>query len=952
VVAARYTVGLVERDVELAAIAELVAAAASKSAGALVVEGPAGIGKTQLLQQAVQIAGEAPLSVLEARGGELEQSFPFGIATQLLERAVAAQDATARAAVLSGAAALAADLIDPRARARTTPATSAEAMYAHLHGLYWVCAGLAARRPLLLVVDDAHWADDPSLQWLLFMTRRLGDMPVTLMLGARAAPEWPAPLALLADQARISRLRLRPLSAPASRTLIERLFGAEPDDEFSRACHDATGGNPFLLSELVAAVRAEGLAPTADSAARVGSLAPEGVSRSLLARLAHMAPEAAALAEAVAVLGAEAELRHAAVLAGLDGAAAAAVADDLAAAELLEAGRPLRLVHPVLRTALYSELPAGARAELHARAARMLAAEDGDLDAIAAHLLASEALGARATTELLMKAARRASARGSAATAATYLRRALAEPPPPELRAEVLRRLGVAETTLGDPAAAAHVGEAARLLREPRQRAELAFDASVGYVIAGRLVEAIEILERALEGASAADQELRWRLEAQLINVARVQAAGADVAIRHLKRIPRELRGDTPGERLVLAELAWSALMAGDPVDGVAELAVRAFDGGRLVSEQPGGAMSVFNGVWTLALAERHGLAMQAYDELIAWARRTGSPFLFALVSSRRSQLHYLGGAIADAIADARASIDVGSQFGPSLLVGGLYARLIDALLEAGDLKGAEDALARSGFADVIPDMWQFLWLRMSRARLRLAEGDAQAALDDALAVRQMLARYRIANPAVAPWGSTAAAALTRLGRRPEARKPLAAELAAARRFGAPGTLGIALRAAGVIEGGSAGIALLREAVAQLERSPARLQHARALADLGAALRRSGKRRDAQQPLRLALDLADRCGGTAVADQARAELVITGARPRRARIAGVEALTPSERRVAQLAAQGMTNREIAQALFVSHPTVVTHLSHCYQKLSISSREQLPAALIERGAGDS
>jgi DNA-binding CsgD family transcriptional regulator len=147
-----------------------------------------------------------------------------------------------------------------------------------------------------------------------------------------------------------------------------------------------------------------------------------------------------------------------------------------------------------------------------------------------------------------------------------------------------------------------------------------------------------------------------------------------------------------------------------------------------------------------------------------------------------------------------------------------------------------------------------------------------------------------------------------------------------------------------MVEGGDPGIELLREAVDYLERSPARLEHARALGELGAALRRSGKRREAQQPLREALDLADRCGGRVVADQARAELLVTGARPRRARLAGVEALTPSERRVAQLATQGLTNRQIAQALFVSRPTVVTHLRHCYQKLNISTRKQLPAAL--------
>ena len=281
-------------------------------------------------------------------------------------------------------------------------------------------------------------------------------------------------------------------------------------------------------------------------------------------------------------------------------------------------------------------------------------------------------------------------------------------------------------------------------------------------------------------------------------------------------------------------------------------------------------------------------------------------------------------------------------------LVGGLFGRLIDALLEAGDLQAAEEALGHSGFEEALPAGWQFFPMIQARGRLRIAQGDDQAGIDDLLAGQDVLDRAGIANPAGAPCRSAAAVALARIGRRAEARELLSGELAAARRFGAPGTLGIALRAAGVIEGGSAGIELLHEAAAELERSPARLQHARALADLGAALRRSGRRRDAQQPLRQALDLADRCGGKVVADQARAELVITGARPRRARIAGVDALTPSERRVAQLAAQGMTNREIAQALFVSHPTVVTHLGHCYEAQA-SAPGPAPAVLDERGS---
>jgi hypothetical protein len=256
---------------------------------------------------------------------------------------------------------------------------------------------------------------------------------------------------------------------------------------------------------------------------------------------------------------------------------------------------------------------------------------------------------------------------------------------------------------------------------------------------------------------------------------------------------------------------------------------------------------------------------------------------MFALISSRRSQLHYLDGDIPDAIADARASIDVGRDFAPGL-VGGLYGRLIDAVLEAGDLQAAEEALGRSGFEEALPAGWQFFPLIQGRGRLRIARGDTQAGIDDMVAGHEVLVRAGIANPAGAPCRSTAAVALAGIGGREEARELVSGERAAARRFGAPGTLGIALRAAGVIEGGSAGIELLREAAAQLERSPARLQHARALSDLGGALRRSGRRHDAQQPLRQALDLADRCGGEVVADQARAELLTharQGRRPNR-----------------------------------------------------------------------
>jgi DNA-binding CsgD family transcriptional regulator len=937
---------LVEREAELAAIAEVVGRAARGSGAITLIEGPAGVGKTRLIQAAGELAATEPVRVLRSRGGELERSFPFGVAVQLFGAAVAALGGEERASVLSGAAELAVDLIDPQMPVRAPGVSSPEALFARFHGLYWLCAGLAARQPLLLLIDDAHWADEPSLQWLMFMARRLADVPVTFVLSARppGTDGWPEPLVLLRGEADVSVLRPRPLSEEASRVLIGRLLDGDVAEPFCAACHRATGGNPFLLSELIASVHADGIAPTAAAAGQISSLAPEAVIRSIVVRLGRMSRHAAAVARCVSVLGGEGELRHVAALAELEVASAAVAADALVAAGLLNAGRPLRLVHPIVRTALYSELPAGERGQLHARAARLLADEDADVDAIAAHLLVSEPAGERWRVELLLRAGERAAGRGSSSIAADYLRRALAEPPPADLLAVVLRRLGGVEGRLGEPIAVARAIQAGPLIAEPRQRAELAFELSIAYLVAGRFDDSISTLEQALRALEDGESEVRWRLEAQLLSMARLDGR-AELVRRHLYRIPRDLPGETPGERVILAELAHAALVDGERVEVVAELARRALGQAQLVAEHALGAWSVVNTVLVLAHSEQDEQAMSACDALIARARREGSPIMFALLSSRRSQVQHFRGAIPDAIADARAAIDAGGQF--DRLLPSLSATLIDALLEAGDVDDAAQALLTSGLGAEIPKRQPLFQLLQSRGRLRLAQGDTHAGIDDLLAASEMFVGLGVTSPAGTYCRSNAAIALARVGRGPETQQLLDGELEASRRFGANSALGISLRAAGMIAGGSGGLAYLREAVGHLEQSPARLEHARALAELGAALRRTGKRREAQHTLRQALDLADRCGGQAIANQARAELLVTGARPRRARIAGLEALTASERRVAQLAAQGMTNRQIAQALFVSQPTVVTHLSHCYQKLNINSRQELATALGAR-----
>jgi DNA-binding CsgD family transcriptional regulator len=231
--------------------------------------------------------------------------------------------------------------------------------------------------------------------------------------------------------------------------------------------------------------------------------------------------------------------------------------------------------------------------------------------------------------------------------------------------------------------------------------------------------------------------------------------------------------------------------------------------------------------------------------------------------------------------------------------------------------------------------------LLRAHAELALAEGR----LDDALGLADNLAdRMGFINlPAWSMWRSIKARALDGLGRTDEALVLAREDLAYARRFGSAGVVGSALRLLGTLERQS-GIDHLREAVELLERSVARLELAHALSALGGALRRGREPTEAREPLRRALELAERCGANGLVEQARSELYAAGARPRTTALSGVEALTASERRVADMAAEGRSNKEIAQTLYVTPKTVEVHLSNAYRKLNIRSRQQLRPVL--------
>jgi DNA-binding CsgD family transcriptional regulator len=234
--------------------------------------------------------------------------------------------------------------------------------------------------------------------------------------------------------------------------------------------------------------------------------------------------------------------------------------------------------------------------------------------------------------------------------------------------------------------------------------------------------------------------------------------------------------------------------------------------------------------------------------------------------------------------------------------------------------------------------------LRFARARLRVEQGRVADALEDFRAVGVFLTRVGITCPSYVPWRSEAALAQLAFGDPKQARRLAVEELELARGFGAPRVLGVAKRAAGLAAGGQQGELLLHEAVEAFERGDARLERARALADLGAMLRRRNRRTQARELLRDALDGAQRLGAARLAQRAETELRATGARPRRIVLSGLDSLTASERRIAELASQELTNREIAQQLFITDRTVEGHLTSVFRKLRLDSRTELSAAL--------
>ncbi|HEY3866123.1 MAG TPA: AAA family ATPase [Solirubrobacteraceae bacterium] len=931
---------LLEREDALEQLSGLARAAAGGQGAIVSICGRPGEGKTTLLTAACELAGEHGLRVFHARGSELEGDFAFGVVRQLLEGEIVGSTPVERTALLDGAAGLAAGVFG------IEPERPPEGPLAVLHGLYWVLAGLAAHGPVVLAIDDLHWADATTLEWLAYLSGRIEDLPILIVLATRPPESGAELLARLTALPTTIALELGPLAVESLAVLIEHALGTPPDATFAEVSRRVTAGNPFAVAELLGELRRGGAAPDAASAATLDTLNPAGIERNVLARLGRQEAETRAVAHSLAILGDGAELRQAAALASLDLDRAALAAEALVCDGILDQGAAPRFVHPLLRGAVYGSIGARHRARLHAAAATLLAAEHAEPQAIAAHLLNADPAGEEANVEHLRAAARAALSRGAPSVAVTDLRRALAEPPAEDRLGAVLAELGRAELVVRDSAAGVHLQGALELARDPRERVSLALDLADVCLYSGEHERLFELLVLASEAATGRDPDIVQLVERRRLVMAIATGLGAGEAGEpSLERLGELAAEDRPAARPMRIVLATCIGMGCAPAEQTLPLLRAGLDDGRFLAAETADAPEAVHAAIVLVSYDELEQAIELTSEMLADAACRGSVLGFIHGATFRAFAQLRAGALAEAEADALDALrllgeqppgDQGLEF-----IFPFPASFLSAVLrERGRYEQAAELLAGMSLPSALNGRVTVL---DTRARLRVMQGDTEGAIGDLEEVGELLRAVGFSNAGYQRWRSQLALLLG-ASERERAQALVASELADAGRLGVASAIGVALAASAALAPTAKRMPLWEQAVLNLERSPARLELARALVGHGAELRRAGKRAQAREPLRRALELASRCGAESLAAIAADELSAADGRPRRPWLTGIDALTPSELRVARRAADGSSNREIAQALFVTTKTIEMHLSNVYRKLNIDSRENLRGVL--------
>jgi len=938
---------LVGRKAELSVLAGLAARARTGRPGAVLLTGPTGIGRSALLEAFLLGAGR-DTTVLRARctdgGPEAGPGPESGHATIWT--------------LLAGTGRAPSGIREPGGRGS---GSTVHARLAHWHRAITV---LLEQGPLIVAVDDVHRCDRQSLRSLAFTLRRAAGLPLLVIATAPAgtAAQGNAALTELLAQGHWHSVELAPLTPDAIAELVGGRLGGRATDTLNRTCFEASQGNPGLLNGLLAEVCGTS-EPEARPLASVGRQLAEDA---LLADLRRR-PGTLSVAVAMAVLDTTA-VEPVAGLSGLPIRSVHSAAEELRRHGALSAPGS-RLASETLRQSLLGTLGLEELSNRRSRAAQLLEDTGRPIGEVADVLLTVRELGEPWMADALYGAAHTARLRGDSATAVRYLTHCLrpsASEPASVSRMIRGRAAGLLATT--DPnSALPHLRRLLELDGYNRARPGLAANSSARPVFPGDVRRCVQLLCQMLdEPDGTADGQGRPEAGSRtLLDSALLLSGGLDRSaiswVRDRDGVAPARQQRQPGNPRLVSAHALLSTLGGVTAAAVAEKA----RSGALRSQTVVERHSVVASALMLHLADQNEPAIAALDHLLSRDPGNGPDqegnsvqdrgpdqnggSADATVLTARATVRYGIGDLDAAHDDAERAVSGKRELGWQRRHSALTA-LATILGQQGDFAGAATVLRlidQPGYRESLWGYPAYLW---TRAALERRRGDLEAALGSLYACGERLREAGVHNPVFLPWWVEAAGVLTALDRPNEAREATDYGDELAERWGTPRSVGLSLLARGTVAAGRSGTDLLTEACEVLAASPARLACAQAEHALGVVLLRADDVHTARLHLRRAFDLSVQCGALGLGSTVRELLVATGGRVGPITGSRVDALTGSERRVATLAAGGLSNPDIAATLVVALRTVELHLTNTYRKLGISRRGELAAVLDQAPPG--
>ncbi|MEV6012533.1 AAA family ATPase [Streptomyces sp. NPDC051976] len=914
---------------------------ATGTGGLLVFAGSAGLGKTSLLQEVRRRTLARGFTVLSARGGEQEQGVAFQVVRHLLQPLLATGTEQEHRETLGNWY----DIVAPALGLVAAPNGSPDPQGVR-DGLDWIVTRFAVQRaPLVVMLDDAHWADAESLAWLTGFAPRVTELPMLLVVTYRPdeLPRDAMTFGRLAVGHGSRPLDLAPLTPGAVSRIVRDTLGEDADEAFCRETWAVTGGNPFEAVELAARVADRGLKPQVVHLPELRELASAVKGGGLVERLERLGTSAVRFAWSAAVLGAMATRGTAASVGGLGEAESADAVARLREARILadqprdaheEGDGRLEFFHPLVATTVYRAIPAAFRVAMHGQAAAVVSQAGLGTTAVARHLLETHPESDPWVVQQLCAAAREYLRAGAPDAARRCLARALREPPAMEDRAQVLFELGCS-ALLTEPAITVNHLRAAleEPVLTPDLREAIVYRLAQALGHSDRMAEAAETVAEAARAATDAKTRLHLQAEQFMWNAFRADEQDSSARSHKLARLADHLTARGTAERYILGLRAWDAMVRGEPAATALHWAEQALGDGLSWTDDLWGFEVPVLVALTFMYCDQPGRAEQLFHQGIAECQDKGwrgahlsfGYTLLGYIRFRRGRLASAEAMVRDGL---RIADRVGHQVPAQYFALGI---LIEILLARGRTDEAQELAMTYGYGDITPSAVVYPDAQTVHSELLLALGRHREAEEQLIRVGERLDARGMRNPAWCPWPLRLA--LAREVTDPDRAAEIAEEgVARARRFGTQTAIGQALHALAAVTPMPRRAALLAEAVEHLERSPSGYDLAHALVDHGVALRRTGLPQHAAEQLHRGLEGAAQCGADTLAARAREELDATGPWPLQPRTAEADSLTVQERTVAEWAAAGRSVTEMSEALNTSDTAVTRLLSDVYLKV--------------------